>query len=122
MEHFELHPIIEWVKYTEQYLYGCWPLGEDLVPGPLGISVHVDKDVDSISMDPVSSLPVTWDLWQVNEVLGFISNLAAEVCSIIRAEGVAERLHVFTLVKSRNALHQMWGGVISKIRADISNS
>ena len=56
------------------------------------VSIHVDKDMYAISMNPVGSLAITRDLGQVNEVLGLTGNLLTETRAIIRAQRVAEDL------------------------------
>ena len=78
--------------YDSAYLYGSWSKGKDLIPGALGVSVHIDQDVDPVGMDTVGSLAVTGDLREVNEVLGLGSNLVTELGAIIRTQGVTENL------------------------------
>ena len=57
------------------YLDGCRPEGEDLIPGPLGVSVHVDQDVDPVLVDPVGRLAVALGTRQVDKVFRLISHL-----------------------------------------------
>lgn len=40
------------------YLNRSWTECKDLVSGPLGVSVHVDQDVDTVLVDPVGGLAV----------------------------------------------------------------
>ena len=51
---------------------------EDLVPGAFGVAVHIEEDVDSVGVNPVSSLKVARDLGQVDEMLSLTLDFGAE--------------------------------------------
>ena len=59
--------IITWIAQPHD-LDGCWPESEYLVPGPFGIAVHVDQDVDSVLVDSLCSLAIACYLRKVDEV------------------------------------------------------
>ena len=44
-------------------LHWGWSEGKDLVARPLGVAVHVDEDVNAVSVDAVRRLAITRDLW-----------------------------------------------------------
>lgn len=64
---------------------------EDLVPGALGVAVHVDEDVDPVLVDPVGRLAVAGDARQVDEVLGLAADLLAERRAVVRGEAGIKR-------------------------------
>ncbi len=73
------------------HLNGSGPQGEDLVPGPLGVPVHVDEDVDAVLVDAVRRLPVAHDLGEVHKVLSAAPDLLPGISKHereIRARGV----------------------------------
>ena len=71
-------------------LYWGRSQGEDLVPGSLGVAVHVDEDVDAVGVDLVGRLVVGRDLREVDEVLRPLGYLLPEgrvVVGLETAEG-----------------------------------
>ena len=74
------------------HLHRCWPKCKDLVTCALCVPIHVYQDVDPITMDTISSLPIAWYLGKVNEMLCLFGNLSAKTCAIIWAQRVAENL------------------------------
>ncbi len=96
-------------------LYRGWTEGKNLVAGTLGVTVHVDEDVDSVLIDPVRSFPIALGGRQVDEVLRLLAHLLPEGRPVVRGQGVAEDLHAGPVVHPRHGLHQVRCRVIAEI-------
>merc|ERR1712227_1106423 len=56
-------------------LDGSRSQGKYFIPGPLGVAVHIDKDVDTVLVDSVSSFAVTLQGREVHKVFCLLANL-----------------------------------------------
>lgn len=53
-------------------LNGCRLEGKQLVSCTFSISIHVNQNMNTISINPVSSLTIAWQTREVNEVLSLL--------------------------------------------------
>lgn len=44
------------------YLDWRWPEGKELVPGSLGVAVHVNEDMYAVLVDAIRGFPIAWNL------------------------------------------------------------
>lgn len=59
-----------WFFFFFLNLNGSWAQGKQLIAGTLGIAIHVDKDVNSILVDPVCSFAIAGNLIQKEIITG----------------------------------------------------
>ena len=66
-------------------LHWGWSEGEDLVTSPLGVAVHVDEDVNAVSVDTVGSLAIARDLWRRTVPVSYLlQRILDRVCTVIK--------------------------------------
>ena len=86
-------------------LNGCWSQCKQFISGTFGVSIHIDKNVDSICVDTICGLPIARQLGKVNEVFRFSGDFTTKVCLIIRTQGITENLKYKQRGENADRLH-----------------
>lgn len=104
-----------------KYLDGCGSEREYLVPGALGVAVHVDEDVDAVGVDLVGRLVVGRRPREVDKVLRLARDLLPEGGAVVGLQAVAEDLDAAAVVHAGDGLHEVRGGVVAKVGAHVAD-
>lgn len=89
------------------YLDWSWAKCEYFISGSFGITIHVNKNMNTIGVNTISSFSMARDGRQIDKMLCISFYLPSETCSIISRESIAEYLGKIYSVHKKEIIHTL---------------
>ena len=94
--------------------------GENFVPGPLCVTVQVQRNMDPVGVDHARSVLIA-ERAAVQEVLRVRFGSRPVLRVVARGQGVQENFESAPVVQAPHALHEVGQGVVSEVAADVAD-